>query len=126
MVGVNKKKLNVGMVGYKFMGKAHSHAYKDVGMFFDADADVVMKAICGRDEQGVKEAADKFGWESYETDWRKMVARDDIDFVDINAPSDAHKAHLFLSFPISLLQTLHLGCSPLATRGMNLFSSTSK
>jgi predicted dehydrogenase len=79
------------MVGYKFMGKAHSHAYKDVGMFFDMNADVVMKAICGRDENGVKEAADKFGWESYETDWRKMIARDDIDFVDINAPSDAHK-----------------------------------
>lgn len=86
-----KKKLNVGMVGYKFMGKAHSHAYKDVGMFFDMDADIVMKAICGRDEQGVKEAAAKFGWESYETDWRKLVARSDIDFVDVNAPSDAHK-----------------------------------
>ncbi|CAI6078112.1 D-apiose dehydrogenase [Cohnella sp. JJ-181] len=91
MVGVNKKTLNVGMVGYKFMGKAHSHAYKDVGMFFDLEAPVVMKAICGRDEQGVSEAADKFGWEGYETDWKKLVARDDIDFIDINAPSDAHK-----------------------------------
>ncbi|MBW5449124.1 gfo/Idh/MocA family oxidoreductase [Cohnella sp. CFH 77786] len=104
--------MNVGMVGYKFMGKAHSHAYKDVGMFFDMDADVVMKAICGRDEQGVKEAADKFGWESYETDWRKMVARDDIDLVDINAPSDAHKEitlaaiaagkHVFCEKPLAL------------------------
>ncbi|XID96128.1 Gfo/Idh/MocA family protein [Paenibacillaceae bacterium WGS1546] len=100
------------MVGYKFMGKAHSHAYKDVGMFFDPAADVVMKAICGRDENGVKEAADKFGWESYETDWRKMVARDDIDFVDINAPSDAHKEialaaiaagkHVFCEKPLAL------------------------
>lgn len=111
-MGVNKKKINVGMVGYKFMGKAHSHAYKDVGMFFDMEADVVMKAICGRDENGVKEAADKFGWESYETDWRKMVARDDIDFVDINAPSDAHKEitlaaiaagkHVFCEKPLAL------------------------
>ena len=111
MVGVNNK-INVGMVGYKFMGKAHSHAYKDVGMFFDPAADVVMKAICGRDEQGVKAAADKFGWESYETDWRKMVARDDIDFVDINAPSDAHKEitmaaiaagkHVFCEKPLAL------------------------
>ncbi len=111
MVGVNDK-INVGMVGYKFMGKAHSHAYKDVGMFFEPAADVVMKAICGRDEQGVKAAADKFGWESYETDWRKMVARDDIDFVDINAPSDAHKEitlaaiaagkHVFCEKPLAL------------------------
>ncbi|KIL35575.1 dehydrogenase [Cohnella kolymensis] len=100
------------MVGYKFMGKAHSHAYKDVGMFFDLNADVVMKAICGRDENGVKAAADKFGWESYETDWRKMVARDDIDMVDINAPSDAHKEialaaiaagkHVFCEKPLAL------------------------
>lgn len=110
-MGVNKK-INVGMVGYKFMGKAHSHAYKDVGMFFDLNADVVMKAICGRDEQGVKEAADKFGWESYETDWRKLIARDDIDFIDINAPSDAHKEitlaaiaagkHVFCEKPLAL------------------------
>ncbi|QJD88127.1 Gfo/Idh/MocA family protein [Cohnella herbarum] len=100
------------MVGYKFMGKAHSHAYKDVGMFFEPAADVVMKAICGRDENGVKEAADKFGWESYETDWRKMIERDDIDFVDINAPSDAHKEialaaiaagkHVFCEKPLAL------------------------
>jgi predicted dehydrogenase len=112
VVGVNTRKMNVGMVGYKFMGKAHSHAYKDVGMFFDMDADVVMKAICGRDEQGVQEAAHKFGWESYETDWRKLVARDDIDFVDINAPSDAHKEitlaaiaagkHVFCEKPLAL------------------------
>lgn len=90
MVGVTET-INVGMVGYKFMGKAHSHAYKDVGMFFDMDANVAMKAICGRDAAGVKEAADRFGWESYETDWRKLVERDDIDLIDINAPSDAHK-----------------------------------
>ncbi|MBB6671021.1 Gfo/Idh/MocA family protein [Cohnella nanjingensis] len=100
------------MVGYKFMGKAHSHAYKDVGMFFDLEAGVAMKAICGRDEQGVQEAAEKFGWESYETDWRKLVAREDIDFIDINAPSDAHKEialaaiangkHVFCEKPLAL------------------------
>ncbi|MBB6732647.1 Gfo/Idh/MocA family protein [Cohnella zeiphila] len=100
------------MVGYKFMGKAHSHAYKDVNMFFDMDAEVVMKSICGRNEQGVKAAAEKFGWEGYETDWRKLVERDDIDFVDINAPSDAHKEialaaiaagkHVFCEKPLAL------------------------
>jgi len=85
------KKVNVGLVGYKFMGKAHSHAYHDVAMFFDLDAEPVMKAICGRDEKGVKAAAERFGWESYETDWQKLINRDDIDLVDITAPSNAHK-----------------------------------
>jgi len=91
-VGVNgRRTIRVGMVGYKFMGKAHSHAYRDVGMFFDMDAGYEMKAICGRDEQGVRDAASRFGWESWETDWRRLVARDDIDMVDINTPNDSHK-----------------------------------
>lgn len=90
MVGV-KNTINVGMVGYKFMGKAHSHAYRDVGMFFDLDATVNMKAICGRDEQGVREAAEKFHWESYVTDYKDLICRDDIDLIDVNAPSNAHK-----------------------------------
>ena len=54
------KKVNVGLVGYKFMGKAHSNAYSDVAMFFDMDAEPVMRAICGRNEEGVKAAAEKF------------------------------------------------------------------
>jgi len=91
-VGVNgRRTIRVGMVGYKFMGKVHSHAYRDVGMFFDMDAGYEMKAICGRDEQGVRDAASRFGWESWETDWRRLVARDDIDMVDINTPNDSHK-----------------------------------
>lgn len=85
------KKINVGLVGYKFMGKAHSNAYSDVAMFFDMDAEPVMKAICGRDAEGVKAAAEKFGWEGYETDWKELVKRDDIDLVDITAPSNFHK-----------------------------------
>lgn len=90
MVGV-KRNINVGMVGYKFMGKAHSHAYRDVGMFFNMDAKVTMKAICGRDQQAVQQAAEQFAWESYETDYMKLVERDDIDVIDVNAPSNAHK-----------------------------------
>jgi predicted dehydrogenase len=100
------------MIGYKFMGKAHSHAYRDLTMFFpEADAPV-MKAICGRDEKAVAQAARQFGWESWETDWRKLVERDDIDVIDINAPSDAHKEiavaaaqagkHLFCEKPLAL------------------------
>lgn len=106
------KRVNVGLVGYKFMGKAHSHAYHDVAMFFDLDAVPVMKAICGRDEKGVKAAAERFGWETYETSWEKLVKRDDIDLIDITAPSNAHKEigiaaaeagkHVFCEKPLAL------------------------
>lgn len=111
MVGL-KPVINVGMVGYKFMGKAHSHAYKDVGMFFELDADVSMQAICGRDKDGVQAAAEKFGWSSYETDWQRLINRDDIDLIDVNAPSNAHKEivlgavkagkHVFCEKPLAL------------------------
>ena len=85
------KELRVGTVGYKFMGKAHSHAYRDLPMFFPHTIKPIMQAICGRDEAAVREAADLFGWQSWETDWRKLVKRDDIDLIDINAPSNVHK-----------------------------------
>lgn len=86
-----QKSLNVGMVGYKFMGKAHSHAYAAVPMFFKPAAVPVMKAICGRDERGVIEAAQTYSWQSHETDWRKLVERKDIDLVDISTPTDSHR-----------------------------------
>lgn len=85
------KELRIGMVGYKFMGKAHSHAYRDLPMFFPNTVKPIMQAICGRNEAAVREAASQFSWQSWETDWRELVKRDDIDLIDINAPSDAHK-----------------------------------
>ncbi len=85
------KTLSVGMVGYKFMGKAHSNAYRQVARFFpDLETVPVMKALCGRDEAGVRKAAETFGWQGYETDWRRLVARDDIDIIDIGAPGNLH------------------------------------
>lgn len=103
---------NIGMIGYKFMGKAHSHAYKDLPMFFPNVPRPVMKAVCGRDEKGVSQAAQQFGWESWTTDWRELIQREDIDLIDINAPSDAHKEialeaaaagkHLFCEKPLAL------------------------
>ena len=106
------KTINVGMVGYKFMGKAHSNALQRIGMFFDPDADIVMRAICGRNEDWVKESAKKFGWQGYETDWNKLIHRDDIDMVDITAPSNFHKEiaiaaaqagkHVFCEKPLAL------------------------
>lgn len=85
-----KKQVRIGMIGYKFMGKAHSHAYRDVPFYFDSNVEPVLQAICGRDEEGVKEAAHKMGWSSYETDWRKLIERDDIDLIDIVTPNNSH------------------------------------
>lgn len=85
------KTINVGMVGYQFMGKAHSHAWYDAARFFDLKAMPVMKAICGRTESAVRKVAQTWGWQSVETDYRKLVARDDIDLVDITTPNNSHK-----------------------------------
>jgi len=84
------KKLNIGIVGYKFMGRAHSNAWKKAPQFFDMPATPVLKAACGRHESAVKEFADKWGWEETETDWKKLVARPDIDIIDVALPQDLH------------------------------------
>lgn len=85
--------IGIGLVGYKFMGKAHSNGYRQVAAFFpDVALRPVMKAICGRDEAAVRAAATQFGWEGYETDWKTLVARDDIQLIDVSTPGDTHAA----------------------------------
>ena len=84
------KPLNVGMIGYGFMGKAHSNAYAKVNHFFDLKYKPVLKAICARNEEKAKEFAAQWGYESIETDWRKLVARKDIDLIDICTPNNTH------------------------------------
>src|SRR5919107_1451170 len=86
--------IGVGLIGYKFMGRAHSNAYRQVASFFDVDPSPRMAAICGRDEAGVREAAHTLGWDSYETDYRKLIARDDIDLVDVVTPGNTHREML--------------------------------
>jgi predicted dehydrogenase len=83
--------IGVGLVGYKFMGRTHSNAYRQVAHFFDVDPVPRMRAICGRDETSVREAAAKLGWESYETDYHALVARDDVGLVDVSTPGDTHR-----------------------------------
>jgi predicted dehydrogenase len=83
--------IGVGLVGYKFMGRAHSNAYRQLPRFFDADPVPRMAAICGRDEAGVREAADSLGWESYETDYRRLMERDDVGLVDVVTPGNTHR-----------------------------------
>ncbi|MGE0101377.1 MAG: Gfo/Idh/MocA family protein [Blastocatellales bacterium] len=85
-----KKKLNVALLGYQFMGRAHSNAWRQVGHFFDVPVEPVMKVVCGRNEAAVSDAARTLGWEEYSTDWRKVIERDDIDIVDICTPGEAH------------------------------------
>jgi predicted dehydrogenase len=82
--------INVGLIGTKFMGKAHSNAYLKVGKFFDPDPAPVMKAICGRHADETAEFAQRFGWQSHETDWRKLCERKDIDVIDIATPGSLH------------------------------------
>lgn len=84
------KTLNVGMIGYKFMGRAHSNAWLKADKFFDLKARPVMKVICGRHRAGVAAAAYRFGWEKFETDWREVVEDSTIDIIDIATPNDTH------------------------------------
>ena len=85
------KTLNVGMIGYGFMGRAHSNAYKQVGQFFPSSYKVVLKAACARDGAKAKAFADQWGYESVETDWKKLITRPDIDVIDICTPNNMHK-----------------------------------
>ncbi|MFM8218695.1 MAG: Gfo/Idh/MocA family protein [Planctomycetaceae bacterium] len=85
------KPLNIGMIGYGFMGRAHSNAYRKVNNFFDLAYHPVLKAVCARDEAKAREFAQRWGYESVETDWRKLVERKDIDAVDICVPNNLHK-----------------------------------
>jgi predicted dehydrogenase len=85
-----KKPLNIGMVGYGFMGRMHSNAFSKVGHFFDLPCEPVLKAACARDEVKLKSFAAQWGYQSIETDWRTLVARKDIDLIDIAGPNDLH------------------------------------
>jgi predicted dehydrogenase len=88
----HKKPLNIGLVGYGFMGRTHSNAYRQVSQFFDRESQPVLKAVCGRTEANARKFADQWGYESFETDWRKLVERKDIDAIDICTPNDQHAA----------------------------------
>ncbi|QKZ12708.1 Gfo/Idh/MocA family protein [Spirosoma sp. KUDC1026] len=107
-----KKSLNVGIVGYKFMGKAHSNAWKKAPLFFDVPSQPILKVACGRNQASLDEFARNWGWEETETDWQKLVSRPDIDIVDIALPQQLHydvaiaaaKAgkHIFCEKPLAM------------------------
>ena len=82
--------VNVALIGYAFMGRAHSNAWRQVSSFFSPKLTPRLKVICGRDEIAVKKASRRLGWEEWATDWRKVVSRPDIDIVDVATPGDSH------------------------------------
>src|ERR671921_953662 len=82
--------LRVAMIGHAFMGAAHSHAWRTAPRFFDLPLTPQLSVLCGRNPETTAAAADRLGWAEWSTDWREVVARDDIDLVDICTPGDTH------------------------------------
>lgn len=88
---MSKKEIRVALIGHQFMGIAHSNAYRNAAMWANIPAKVTMKCLCAKDRlESLQEFAAKYGWEEIETDWRKVVSRDDIDLVSIAAPNSLH------------------------------------
>jgi predicted dehydrogenase len=90
MNGEDQPGLGIGMIGYSFMGMAHSQGWRNARSFFDPALTPQLVAIGGRDGQAAAEVARRFDWQHVETDWRALVARDDVDLVDICTPGDTH------------------------------------
>src|SRR5437879_6085628 len=87
---MTKKKLNIGLVGYGFMGRTHSNAYLQAPRFFDLPYQPVLKAVCARNADRVRGFAENWGYQTVETDWRALIEREDIDLIDIASPNDTH------------------------------------
>lgn len=85
-----KKPLNVGMIGYGFMGRAHSNAYRQANRFFDLPYELVLKAACARQKEPLQAFAERWGYESTESDWRALIERKDVDVIDICTPNHLH------------------------------------
>jgi predicted dehydrogenase len=85
-----KKNLNVGLVGYGFMGRTHSNAFLQAGRFLDLAYRPVLQAACARNPERLKAFAENWGYRSTETDWRRLLERKDIDLIDIASPNDTH------------------------------------
>ncbi|MDA0811442.1 MAG: Gfo/Idh/MocA family oxidoreductase [Verrucomicrobia bacterium] len=104
--------LRIAIIGYNFMGKAHSNGWLQASKFFELPLQPVLKVACGRSEAAVQAFADNWGWENVETDWRKVVERDDIDVIDISLPQYLHHdvavaaakngKHIFCEKPMAL------------------------
>jgi predicted dehydrogenase len=89
---MQKNEIRVALIGHQFMGIAHSNAFRNAAMWIDIPVKITMKCLCANDApENLKLFADKYGWESIETDWRKVVIREDIDLISIATPNFLHK-----------------------------------
>ena len=88
------KQLRIGLIGTGFMGRAHSNAYRKAPNFFDLGMEPVLQAVCARSDGAAAAFADNWGFASSETDWRRIIERDDIDAVDICTPNDLSLIHI--------------------------------
>jgi hypothetical protein len=86
----SRKRLNVAMIGQGFMGRAHSNAFHQVGHFCESSYDLKLKVICGRNQPQLEEMAARWGWEEVSTNWEEVVARKDLDAIDICTPNYLH------------------------------------
>lgn len=106
------KSINFAIIGTRFMGRAHSNAYRQAAQFFDIPYQPVLKVACGQNERTLREFANNWGWQEIETDWRKVVERADVDVIDIAVPPNLHKKiaiaaaqngkHIFCEKPMAL------------------------
>lgn len=106
------RKLNIAIIGHRFMGRAHSNGWRQAPAFFELGAAPVLKVACGRDQQATEAFAENWGWEETESNWEAIIARDDIDIIDIATPTHLHKEmaiaaaeagkHVFCEKPFSL------------------------
>ena len=88
---MTKRPLTIGLIGYGFMGRAHSNAFLQTNRFFQTEYEPVLKAVCARNKTRAEEFAQNWGYESVETEWRALVDRKDIELIDIASPNDTHK-----------------------------------
>jgi predicted dehydrogenase len=109
---MGERSINIAIIGSKFMGKAHSNAWQNAAHFFDLERRPVLKVACGQNEADLRTFAENWGWQEVETDWRRVVARDDVDVVDIAVPQYLHHPiavaaaragkHIFCEKPMAL------------------------
>ena len=85
-----KKKLRIGTIGYGFMGWTHAMAFTSAARFFSADYEPVLQTVCARNKENAQDFADKWGYKTVETDWRKVVSSPDVDLIDICVPNNLH------------------------------------
>ena len=113
------REVNVALIGYAFMGRAHSNAWRQVGRFLSPKLQPRLKVLCGRDRGNVKRAAAQLGWDEFATDWREVIARPDIDVVDVSTPGAPRRWTRAPAPPRSAHRRSRAGAAPRGRRAQS-------